>query len=179
MPSGDSSQAAESFVVLCPSCRGKCRAPASAAGKMFRCPRCRATFRAAPQPSGPEYPPTVLARQQPVASPPRYVEDDDEGDGNPYTAHAPDQISKPDAPEPDHIEDIEQRRKGPPAPVAPLWLGVYDFPWHPVALRAWIMFGIGFTIVALLGGVSKYTASLIWKDGMGGLDFGQFFFYAF
>lgn len=177
MASSDSSQAAESFVVLCPSCRGKCRAPASAAGKMFRCPRCRATFRAAPEQSDPEYARAPAARHKPVASPPRHL-DDDEGDGNPYAAHAPDQTRTPDVPAPDPIEDVEERRKAPPAPLAPLWLGVYDFPWHPVALRAWIMFGMGFAIVALLSGVAHYTASLIQHDGLGGLDFGQFFFIA-
>jgi hypothetical protein len=144
---------------------------------MFRCPRCRATFRAAPEQSDVEYAPPPRPRPQQTASPARHL-DDDEGDGNPYAAHAPDQIRTPDVPEPDPVEDVEERRKEPPAPLAPLWLGVYDFPWHPVALRAWIMFGLGFAIVALLSGVANYTASLIQHDGLGGLDFGQFFFIA-
>jgi len=70
-------------------------------------------------------------------------------------------------PEPDAIEDLEVRRKRPPAPRVPLWWGVYGFPWHPCGLRAWFLFGIGLTLVALMGAGLHYVIDLFSSGDMG------------
>jgi hypothetical protein len=70
-------------------------------------------------------------------------------------------------PEPDAVEDVEERRKRPPAPVAPLWWGVYGFPWHPSGLRAWFLFGIGLSLVAVMGGALHYVLDLYLASDLG------------
>src|SRR6202011_5831350 len=68
---------------------------------------------------------------------------------------------------PDEIENIEVRRRRPPAPRAPLWLGVYDFPWHPSALRCWFLSGIGLSLVALMGAALSYVIDLYQASDLG------------
>jgi hypothetical protein len=70
-------------------------------------------------------------------------------------------------PEPDEVENIEVRRKRPPAPRLPLWSGVYGFPWHASALRAWFLFGIGLALVALMGAGLHYVIDLYTASDMG------------
>jgi hypothetical protein len=44
-----------------------------------------------------------------------------------------------------------RRRRPPPLPEAPsLWRGTYSFPWHLGNLRAWILFGLGWTLTVLI-----------------------------
>src|SRR5919201_1193171 len=70
-------------------------------------------------------------------------------------------FSSPPRPAPDRFEDIELRRKRLEPLKAPLWLGVYTFPFHPDALRAWFLFGIGFSLVALMGAAIFWVIHLI------------------
>jgi hypothetical protein len=93
-----------------------------------------------------------LAPVEPLPSPqtrrPTHL-DDDEDCGDPtYVACEAEAKRTGDLPEPDQLEEARHRR--PPAPVAPLWWGVYTFPWHAGGLRAWFLCGIGFGIVALI-----------------------------
>jgi len=39
-------------------------------------------------------------------------------------------------------------------------LPIYTFPWQPSALRAWFLFGIGFTLVAFMGAAVHYIIDL-------------------
>jgi hypothetical protein len=141
-------------VVTCPSCRGKCRVRSTSTGKVMRCPRCHAVLRFDVDPPETGSIDTAQPQRQ------RAQYDDDEDDGTPYVAHAPDANRPYVEPEPDPIEDIEIRRRKPPPFVAPLWRGVYDFPWQPSGLRAWFMFGIGFTFVAFMAAAVHYALDL-------------------
>ena len=146
---------------VCPSCRGKCRARTASAGKALRCPRCGAVIPPAHPRPGPV--PAEPARGKPA---PRSAAGE-EFEDIPYAARAPEAIRSVEAPEPDAVEDVAVRRKRPPAPVAPLWWGVYGFPWHPCALRAWFLFGIGLSLVALMGGALHYTLDLYLASDLG------------
>lgn len=48
---------------------------------------------------------------------------------------------------------ILDRTSEPPPPAWPLWQGVYTFPWNdPLHVKAWLVVGVGMTIVCALGG---------------------------
>jgi hypothetical protein len=157
-----SEQTVDWLVLFCPSCGGKCRARARSARKPLRCPRCGAVIRPSagePQPASTE--PVGPSRSKQAAP----TVADDESDEAAYTAGEPEDVSSNELPEPDPIEDVELRRQRPPAPVAPLWSGVYGFPWHESGLRPWFLFGIGLSLVALLGAGMHYVIDLYMASG--------------
>jgi hypothetical protein len=160
MAAEDSDSRVDWVVMVCPSCQGKCRAPASVAPKGRRCPRCGAALRAAPSSAQPA--------------------DQEEAEDSAYTARAPASTRAIDLPEPEAVEEVAVRRKRLPAPAVPLWSGVYDFPWHPTSLRAWFLFGIGLSLVALMGGAIHYTLDLYLASdlGRGGIWFRVLILYA-
>jgi hypothetical protein len=163
---------ADQVVLVCPSCRGKCRALAAAARKALRCPRCGAAIR--PNSGSSQ----VITIQPARSSSPGQVVRAvlvEEVESVAYTAQGPESTRPLEMPEPDPIEDIEVRRKRPPAPRAPLWSGVYDFPWHACALRAWFLFGIGLSLVALMGAGLSYVINLYNAGNTGSMIFFRVF----
>jgi hypothetical protein len=156
MASEGSDHAMHWLVLVCPSCRGKCRAQAVSSRKTLRCPRCGAVIRSASPQSGPS----------PSKPPARLVEAEESEDLS-YAAHDPEAVPPVEVPEPEPFEDIEVRRKRPPAPVAPLWWGVYGFPWHASGLRAWFLFGVGLSLVAVMGGALHYVLDLYLASDLG------------
>jgi hypothetical protein len=61
---------------------------------------------------------------------------------------------------PDPIEAAAHWREYTPAPLSVLWRGVFGFPWHPGVLRAWFLFGVGFTLVAGLAAFLHFLFDL-------------------
>jgi hypothetical protein len=56
--------------------------------------------------------------------------------------------------EPDEEVRAPRRRRPRPEPgAAALWQGTFGFPWEPSNLRAWILFGIGWSLTALMTAV--------------------------
>jgi hypothetical protein len=157
--SGDrSDQTPPARVCTCPHCHGKFQVRAASLGKVLRCPHCRGVVSSgiAQRQSGPTNP--SAGKQRPAAA---QIDSDDSDGGLSYAARAPEAHRPYDEPEPDPVEDIEIRRKKPPAFVAPLWLGVYSFPLQLSGLRAWFLFGIGFTLVAFMGAAVKYVLDIL------------------
>jgi hypothetical protein len=151
-----SEQTPASQVLVCSNCQGKFRIRPTSAGKMLRCPHCRnlVSSGAAPVQPGPA---AARSASQVRTSASR---SEDEGDQALYAAR-PAEANRPlDEPEIDPVEDIEIRRKKPPPFVAPLWVGVYGFPWHPSGIRAWLLFGIGFSLVAFMAAAVHYVLDL-------------------
>lgn len=145
MPGGKPSD--QWLKLTCASCQRRCRARASATA--LRCPHCGAAIET-PAPE-PRLVPALRTGKRARAC------DDDEQDGSPYAACPKEKTRRGDVPEPDPIENVEKRRKQPAVLPAPLWIGVYGFPWHASGLRPWFLFGIGLTLVALLAGVVHYV----------------------
>jgi hypothetical protein len=139
-------------LLRCRACRGKVRIGAAAQSQTLRCPHCGATIRLRAEREGPA---TTSARQgspgRPAAAPAAAAA---------YEARLPDEIAAIEQPDADPIEDLELRRKPLPMPRWPLWSGVYSFPWHASGLRAWFLFGMGLSLVALLGGGLHYVIDL-------------------
>src|SRR6266446_5641888 len=179
MISKDSDRRQQGLLLVCPSCRSKCRARAGTA-KAFRCPRCGTVLRPDASQSDADLggQPAESARDR-LAARPEPAEnargkqaagpvEDAESEEGAYAAHAPVRVRPVEEPEPDEVENIEVRRKRPPAPRVPLWWGVYGFPWHPSALRAWFLFGIGLMLVALMGAGLHYVIDLYASGDMAG-----------
>jgi len=159
----EESMGASQEILVCPSCRSKCRARAGST-RTLRCPRCGTLLRSAPEPvAGGARSAIEAPRPRPETRPAA----DDEEDAGGYAAHAPARTRPVEEPEPDEVENIEVRRKRPPAPRLPLWWGVYGFPWHPSALRAWFLFGFGLTLVALMAAGLHYVIDLYVNSDMG------------
>jgi hypothetical protein len=164
MANEDPDPAVQWLVLVCPDCRSKFRTRESPAHKTARCPRCGTVIRLAPTQPEPSTPESVRPSRN--KRPARPVEAEESEDA-PYAAHGPEAVRPFDVPDHDPVEDIEVRRKPPPAPIAPLWWGVYGFPWHASALRAWFLFGIGLTLVAVLGGAMNYVLDLYQASDLG------------
>lgn len=148
MAGADSSE--QWLKLTCASCQGRCRARASAT--RLRCPHCGCVIDIpAPEPG-----PVPALRGGKRARP---SDDDDEADSSPYAARAK-QPRRSHLPEPDPIENVDRRRRPPPALLAPLWVGVYGFPWHASGLRPWFLFGIGLTLTTFLAGVVHYVVDV-------------------
>src|SRR4029079_12219674 len=58
------------------------------------------------------------------------------------------------------IEEPEEERPRPEPPDYPLWQGVYLFPWQMQNLKAWFYYGLGFTIVAIMGAATHHVIIL-------------------
>jgi hypothetical protein len=149
MASGAPDSSAKGQVLVCPACQAKCRVRVSAASAV-RCPTCGARIDLTRVADEPRREPT----KRPVSQRARAAE---EGEPS-YEALAPEARSRVvAAPEPD-LRALPPEE--PPPPRFPLWGGIYTFPWHATTLRPWLMFGIGFTIVALLGAASHQVIIL-------------------
>ncbi len=133
-----SRRTADGLVRVCPSCRGKCRARAAAARRDVYCPHCGGRIR------------------------PGHTVADDESklEDLPYAALEPAAVKAMPEPAPDQIEVAAHWREYTPAPFSLLWRGVFGFPWHPGVLRAWFLFGVGFTLVALLAAFLHFLFDL-------------------
>jgi len=118
-------------VLVCPSCQARSRVRAEAAHRKALCPRCK----------------TVIPPQAPAAAlaPP----DDTYG----VLSAGPPPPPAPALPRRREVEAelVYSEAEPPPVPAFPLWQGVYGFPWHPGTLRAWFLFGLGLSLVALMG----------------------------
>ena len=157
MPGDGSEQIVNGLILACAACGSRCRLR-SGSKKKPPCPRCGGTLHPAPLKSN------VSGGMKPPRSRPT---DDDESDGQPYAAGLPDQIRAFEAPEPDEIENVEIRRKRPRVPSHPLWQGVCGFPWHAGSLRPWFLFGIGLSLISLLGGGLHYVIDLYLASDLG------------
>src|SRR5207244_2170726 len=102
-----------------------------------RCPRCGADLGVAPRRAG-----DTPARRPPAG-------DGDEGEGSYGIAAAEEPARRPPPPFP--AGEPAEEPQPPEPPAHPLLQGVYGYPWQMEHLRAWFLFGLGFSIVALLG----------------------------
>jgi hypothetical protein len=126
-------------VLVCPSCKAKSRIRAAVAHRKVLCPRCK----------------TLIPSLQPNAAPPN---PDAYGVSAPEAPPPP----PPESPRRRRARDNEPEEEAEPElpPRFPLWQGVYGFPWHAGTLRAWFMFGIGFSLVALMAAGLHYVIVL-------------------
>jgi hypothetical protein len=169
MAAEGSDPALRPLVLVCPSCQARCRVRQRSARKPLACPRCKGTLPAVAVPGPPAEEGLV-----PLPAAPRRADPDDEEPGDPtYGAHEPQAKQPVEVPQPDRFEVVALRRKRPPAPVAPLWWGVYGFPWHAGALRPWFLCGLGLGLVTLMAAGLHFAIDL-YEDtelGRGGIYF--------
>jgi hypothetical protein len=144
MAGNSSERATERLTLNCPACGGQWRAKARPS-KPRRCPACGVI---------------LILRSEPLPVAGKAVEGG-------YIVHQADATRPVPLPVVDKVEDLEIRRKPPAAVRYPLWSGVYGFPWHICAFRSWILFGLGLTMVAVMGAALHYVITLVVNGTLG------------
>src|SRR4051794_35423220 len=146
MASSTPNPESEWLVLSCPGCATRCRVR-SAVRTLARCPTCGTSL-------------DPVAERRGAARASRKPRDDAESDGNgSYEVAATEAPARP-VPPPAPADEPEEEPELPQPPAYPLWQGVYGFPWYYSQLRAWFLFGIGFTFVALLGAAVHHVIQL-------------------
>jgi hypothetical protein len=140
------------LIQVCPGCGDKVCVPAAGAARPGRCPRCNVNL-TPPAPVAPR--PTAIRVVRP---------------GKHTPPPPPDEADEPLEDRYDPARLVRRRR--PPRPeagAASLWQGTFSFPWLPSNVRAWILFGVGFSLTAFMGAVVRHT-TLLYQEAP---EFGQ------